>query len=475
MAPPLFGQQKRMSRETFIGIVAEQGSTKSDWNGLFKYDHVKGYRGSILSTTYRPEVGKDILSIPKELDRAVLYCVLDGSQFGTAVWPELRGAQLKNFVAEIRELRIKTLIRGVHIGSAERHIKQIKVDSPILAQLFGLRAFEETIQRSPSYKVTIESISRPEAEFSCAIGKVFVGVSGLYLPSLNRPAPTLKAKSYLRLEAHFDVIEAIRAVRKIEHLLSLLTFDFIKATAVDFAIASQDAQGNWSEHSFPVERARINKKAKIRLKAHEIPLRLNEAPFADILDRFFEVFDRIEQTLSWYRVVTAEERYLEDRFFYCVRMIEALYKVLPIHLSADKSALSEIKTILDVLSVSEKNRSSVEFLQKRAIPIFSKPSLLEIISDIRARYAELKVVDILDHRIINRLRGKEAHGSSEPLSAREYQFMAHSSEILRIVYVLIVLEYCGISRSFLFQHLNTSLKFQYLFSEETARQFRASI
>jgi hypothetical protein len=182
-----------MGRDTFISIVTEQGSSEPKWTGSFKYDEVKGYRGSIISAYQKPEAGKDDFSTPKELEGSCLYCVLDGSRFGTIVQPELRGVEIKNFISHIRGLRIKTLINGIHISESEQAIKKIRIESQIIGQLFKLRAFDETIHTAPSRKLTIESKSFKGIEFNSSIGKVTVGIDGSYSPAWNRLAPRLSA------------------------------------------------------------------------------------------------------------------------------------------------------------------------------------------------------------------------------------------------------------------------------------------
>jgi hypothetical protein len=181
-----------MEENTFIGIVPSQGSKDSKWNGVFKFDEIEGYTGKLLSNSIEARPGQDIFTIPEELDKKALYCLIDGNQFGTIIWPELRGVQIKNFVAQIRDLRIRTLIRGVHIGEAENDVKKITLQSPILAQLFRLRAFVEKIETSP-YKLSIESADTKDIEFLTNVGKISIGVSGTYSPADRTPAPSIKA------------------------------------------------------------------------------------------------------------------------------------------------------------------------------------------------------------------------------------------------------------------------------------------
>jgi hypothetical protein len=419
-----------MSNDTFISIVAEQGSSESKWSGLFKYNDIEGYSGSILSTTHRPEVGMDIFSTPKELDREVVYCVVDGGSFGTIIWPKITSARLVNLVGHIRGLQIETLIRGLHIADTERDVKKLMIQSPILGLLFNLKPFNESVQFSPTPKFTVESVATKDFEFTSSVGKVLVGVNGFYTPSRNGLAPSFKTTCRLEIQTNLGItpVEAIRVVRKLEHLLSLLTFDFIKVEDVYFTISAADSRGDFSERSYQVERAKVTRRAKTNVEQHEVVFHLTDVDFPLLLDRFLKIFDSIEQTLHWYRIVTAEDRYLEDRFFYSIRMIEALYKALELEVSTDKSAAEAVAAIINVLATSGGNEAYIEFLENRAMPLFSRPSSADIFIDIQTKYADFPLVGILDHKIINRLRGKEVHGSTRPFSTREYEFMGFSCD-----------------------------------------------
>ena len=339
--------------------------------------------------------------------------------------------------------------------------------------MFRLRAFVEKIEASP-YKLSIESSDTKDIEFLTSVGKASIGVSGTYSPAGRAPAPSIKAISYLEIEVEPSItpIDALKIIRRIEHLISLLTFDFIKTTNAHLTITVAEKDGTKSDKQFRLDRAKFTKNAKTEFERHEVPLNLNEFDFGSVVSRFFEISDAIEQTLNWYRIVTAEDRYLEDKFFYCVRMIDALYKALAIKTAIDQAAVETLETIIGVLTKSEENEALVEFLRKRAIPNFSRSSFSNVLEDLRSKYAEIKVAEILDPKIINRLRGKEAHGSTQPFTPQESQFMAYSYEIIRVLYILIVLENCGIPRDFLLKRLKASHHFHYLFEEERLKALR---
>ncbi len=463
-----------MNGKTFVGIVSKQGATTTEWIGAFDYDDIEGYFGSILSTTHRPQEGKDLFALPELLEGETLYCVVDGSELGTIVWPEFRDVQIKNFVAHIRTLKIRNLIKGIHIGNDEYEITKLRIESPIVARLFDLKAFQTTLHTAPSFGVTIRSNTPNDLEFPSNLGKVFVGISGYIADWNDTPALSTKAHLTLHAEPPLNPSGAIRIARKIEQLFSLLTLDYVKAHKTSICARATNKNGEWSEQHYEIERARLSENAKTKVDPSGFALCLSQMDFASVLNHFLEIYSRIEQTLHWYRIVTIEDRYLEDKFFYSVRMIEALYKALRIPVSVDQSANEGLTSVVDAVNASG-NQQAIDFLTKRALPIFSRPSLTNILADVRSKYADLAVVEFLDHKIISRLRGKEAHGSAEPFSPSEYRFMACSYDVLRVIYVLIILDACGIPRSFIIDKIRASHRFQHFFEREAVERLLAGI
>lgn len=464
-----------MIKTTFIGIVSSQGTSDCAWNGAFEFDDLRGYVGKLLSTNFSPKHGQHLFDTPEELDKTVLHCLIDGSDYGTIIWPEFRGVQVKNFRVQIFDLHIKNLVRGVHIDGSEKDIQKIIIQSPAIGQLFKLKAYSEVMQFSPR-KLTIESISHESPKFSTSIGQLSIGIEPIHSVSRNDTAPSLEAVSYFEIELQdtLTVVDALKLTRKIEHLLSLLSLQFVKASKTQFSIPIRAKNENETVRTFEVERARSTKDAKSKIEWDDVIFDLSKIDIGSLFTQYLKLFDDIEQTLNWYRILTLEDRYLEDKFFYAVRMIEALYRALKLNLDIDQDALESLKKINAVLSKSPDNNSLVEFLTKRAAPIFSRPSLSDVFKDLRSRYSALEAVDVLDSRFINRLRGKEAHGSTERFTGSEYQFMAHTYEVIRILYVLLVLESCGASRSLLVEGVQRSHKYGRYFNARVREEYLAA-
>ena len=110
-----------------------------------------------------------------------------------------------------------------------------------------------------------------------------------------------------------------------------------------------------------------------------------------------------------------------------------------------------------VLQKCEDDADLKEFIAMRVVPMFKKRwSLTQIIRDLRKRYGEMIAVEFLDPVMIQRLRGKETHGSSGRYTGEELAFMGHATRLLILLYVLLVLERCGIARDCLLRGLSAA-------------------
>jgi hypothetical protein len=130
-------------------------------------------------------------------------------------------------------------------------------------------------------------------------------------------------------------------------------------------------------------------------------------------------------------------------------MIEAIYKALRIELPTP-----ELPQEIDRLMTSARGEPDlVSFIKKRISPMFSKPSLGAIVGDLRKRYAQLTLTRILDERWIGKLRNKEAHGTTERYSGRDYRYMVAVRDLLATIYPCLILEACGMSQDVILKHL----------------------
>lgn len=102
-------------------------------------------------------------------------------------------------------------------------------------------------------------------------------------------------------------------------------------------------------------------------------------------------------------------------------------------------------------------------------------SLPDRIRDLKERYRAMKVVEVVDERIVNKLRGKEAHGSAKRFSTAEYRFMICCCDVLIKLYTLLVLENCGMDREFLLSSLKRAPAWQADFSAARLEQLQTEI
>src|SRR5262249_1956324 len=157
-------------------------------------------------------------------------------------------------------------------------------------------------------------------------GRCFVGVSQVFKSQANNLNLVMDAMGYLRIDFREPrtLSDAITLMYQIEQLFSLLCFSYMKCKDSQVKVQFSD----YTATSLTVECAPLIPNAKVEIDRRELSLRLNSVSLGEVIGNFLDIYDDIEQTLNWYRIVQAEERYLEDTYFYCVRMLESLYRNL---------------------------------------------------------------------------------------------------------------------------------------------------
>lgn len=453
-------------KDVFIGIVPAMGSMTPSWHGAFSFDEIEGYTGKLLSSKF--EVNKiDALSeLPDDLTKEQLLCVVDGAKYATALFPRFLESRINNFSSQILRTNIPILIEGVHLDEKERCISRIALQSPLIALLFGMKAYNEKIETTPEFKVTIEYSDQKNFEYKSKFGKYVFGISRSTNHTADSCDPQFTSISTLSiyLDQPISAIEAMAFVQKVEQCLSLLCFDFIKMSHVHLGV-DIEIDGIKERRMCDVKRGLKIKKAKLKAEWFSLPIRLEELPVGEILDTFIETYDNFKTTLDWYRIVVAENAYVENKFFYCVRMFESLYKSFDIPLEKDSSAL-EMVDKLTTLAKTSGTKEIEDFISKRVSPMFkNRPGFYSIVLDLKERYSDIISTLSLDEKKLSKLRGKEAHGNAEGFSHDEYQVMLQSHKVLLLLYKLFVLEKCGVEKDFLLASLRKSPAYSALFSQ----------
>lgn len=460
-----------------IAIVPRSGSRDHLWHGVLQKSDEHGYSGKLLSYEISKDDFKNLFNfdVPSSLDKSVLHCMLDGSEFGTILWPRFGGRSFSSSSRSI-EIRIPTLLRDVHIDEAEKEVESISLRSPFLLPLFGASAFTQEFEIRP-HKLSIQTDYRSLVSFDSSLGQVELRSLGQH----NSSHAGLELKCYGVLTVRFTEkqtpLDAVRLVRKIEHLFSLLCFSYVAFENADLRIENTNQSDDSEKEKYFIsrlERSRPHKKTKTDLNRHDLPLTLNhETAFGAVLDRFLEIHAKIERSLNWYRVIKVETRYIEDRFFNSVRMIEGLYNALNLDVDVDARSLKMIECIRARLG---RDSDLLHFLDQRIRPIFSKPiSTASVIKNLQTKYSDVKFTEMLNVRRINSLRAKEAHGTADRYSGSDYQYMIFVTDLLQVLYVCLVLEVCGFDKNRLLQELRESVGFRKLFDEKHLDRMMAAL
>ena len=467
-----------MSDDVFIAVVPSPGSYEPTWHGAFRFDKANGYEGKFISTKSDLKPGPITFEAPTELDRETLFCNIDGSSPATAVWPQI-SLRTINFMgpgSRIVDAQLPVLIKGVHVGAEVCCIKSMILLSPLFAALFGIQGFRATMIPA-SHAFHIETRPDENIKFTTKLWSITIGTAS----SIGRPdhklAPNidLTGCAILEFDTNISPVQALKLASQIEYFLSLVCLGFVSCERLHCIFETPTSGGDLVEmpsssgqtDKTRLEVIRAKRVAQTEVDLLKLPIRLQQVDFGIALERFVEIFDSLEQSLGWYRIVMAEERSLEGKYSHAVRMIEALYKVLRIDGQPDKGLLKVVDRVCDKLPNDDDKCSLVTFINERVRPIFSRPwSLADVIKDLRTRYSDLKIIEALDERIVNKIRGKETHGSAKRLSARERKFMLYSYDLIAILYALVILEHCGIDRGLLLSELQRPSSHALFFSSD---------
>lgn len=388
---------------------------------------------------------------PQDLNKSVLFCLLDGSNFGTAIHPRLGRYHLKIGGAKFVEAEFPILLRDAHINAEEPSIHSITLKSPLFAKLYGLKAIISEVKFDP-LSANVKANKPDPISFTSSEGNGRFEVEHVMSePSELEAGIKATTALHIDLPSPINIVQATKLVSKIEELLSLFCFSVVRATFVGFRVKFENEVDR--KKMLPLDRTFRKTRVKFDLSRHEVPIRLTSIDFGKLLTNFLAVYQQLELPLSWLRIVISEQRYLEDKYFYSVRMIEAFYKAFEEKLE-DKPSLAKLSRIRDYLMMRGDSQELVEFCDKRIRGVFlGSSSLADIVKDLKARYKDIPAVELLDEKKTRDLRGREAHGSTTRLSSSQLNYMAISYELLCTLFIILCLEKIGVAKESIIERL----------------------
>lgn len=463
--------------EITVAVTNTPGGENRSWHGTLQNRKIDGYVGKLISYDTTEQHFDFSFNLPPELDRPTVYLILNGNEYATALWPRFGSASL-NVSSRTFEIRIPFLLRGAHVTEDYECISSLTCYTPILLNLFGIKPFEQ--RHEDDHQTSIRTNFGTATTYSSSIGAIKLWVGGSTGSSFEKIDIVFTCGFTVELKEKISITAATKMTQRVEAFISLLCFDYIHFEKVTVGIKSERAIPNTLKlidedpnaeietdiHAAELFRSQRHQNSKTTLSRLNLPMRLTpEFPCAEIFEKFLSLYERIERSFSWYRTAQIEDRYLEDHFFYSVRMIEAAYQALAIKLSKN-----ETPSALDGICQAVKdNPILAKFLKKRVEPIFTKPSLGSIVRDIRDRYREIPLTRILDEAMIGKLRNKEAHGTTERYTGDDYRYMMITRDLLVMIYPCLILEASGVNRDFLLNHLkNGPHEYAKFFSEKYA-------
>jgi hypothetical protein len=286
-----------MSDDVFIAIVPSAGSTEPLWHGAFRFDELTGYNGKLLAIKPDFKPGPLTFDTPAELDQDALFCVIDGSNFATAIWPHFFGQKINfsGLLSRITDARFPILINSIHVGANEPIVKGFTLYSPLFALLFGLEGYTDQITLKPHKTVKIETKHVDDIKFATDLWSIKIGITGNYQSSREKLSPNLDMTGYATIEFNSKCtpIQALRLALQIEYFLSLVCLSFVSCQRLHFNVEGHDTDGQAAEKHVEVTRARHIKDAKTELNLTELPIRLKSIDVGASLLKFIKYLIRL--------------------------------------------------------------------------------------------------------------------------------------------------------------------------------------
>ncbi|MER8847509.1 MULTISPECIES: hypothetical protein [Mesorhizobium] len=167
--------------------------------------------------------------------------------------------------------------------------------------------------------------------------------------------------------------------------------------------------------------------------------------WAEILDKFFKEWSLNEISFKWFRSSQVKQRYVEEVFFYTVRLIERYFKSKPTIDNEAEKALSIIS------HRSNGDDFLTGFVERRLYPMLGRaPSLTATLRTLYTRFPEIKAFSEIKPQRVAYLRGKEAHGADTNYKTDEYVDMDYLARTFLLAFRISILERCGFDRQSIF-------------------------
>ncbi|MGX5849034.1 ApeA N-terminal domain 1-containing protein [Mesorhizobium sp. PL10] len=382
------------------------------------------------------------LSLPEKLTGNFLSILTEDGQYATFCYPRFGKRTWANFKSLRVDFTFPYLLDKVGIaGSEDKSVTSLRIYSPTLASILGINPVEQSFDMpntggSAKFKIT-------RREWETSEYKVEISDKRNIGSSSDRSEVHFRSDICLAItyKTARSISETLHDLHALDDFLSVISGTYVSIKDACLSILLGE-NGNEGEDEFHLSGYDIGFSKNAFVDRHETLAQLPfQADWGEVLNKFVEERSTNEVAFKWFRSSQVKQRYVEEIFFYTVRMVERYFKAKP---SVDDDASRALSIILNR---SNDDNFLVDFVNRRLSPLLSRaPSLPRTLRELYARFPEMRAFSEIKPQRVNYLRGKEAHGADTNYDTDEYVDMDYLSRSFLLAFRISVLESCGFDR-----------------------------
>ncbi|MDX8497158.1 hypothetical protein RFM99_01880 [Mesorhizobium sp. VK4C] len=434
-------EQSPLSSSRLFIVKTDPGDGCSSCQGQFSFDPVRGYSGHLFLENYTVrEGGFSDFSLPGKLTQHFLDVVTEDGQYATFCYPRFGKKTWANLRALRVEFSFPYLLDKVGIaGSDDRSVTCLRIYCPTLASVLGVDPVDQSLNMPNTGGGAKFNISRTKwdaSEYTIEIAdRRNIGISS------DRSEARFRSEICLAIsyKAPKSISEALRHLHALDDFLAILSGRYVSIKTAWFGILLDGSDG---EEEFQLSGYDIGISKDAFVGRHETLAQLPfDSNWGKVIESFFVDWNKNEVAFKWFRSSQVKQRYVEEVFFYTVRMVERYFKAKPTADGDTSRALSII------LNRSNDDSFLIDFVNRRLSPLLVRaPSLPRTLSDLYAQFPEMRAFSKIKPQRVNQLRGKEAHGADTNYDNDEYVDMEYLSRSFLLAFRISILESCGFNR-----------------------------
>lgn len=361
------------------------------------------------------------------------YATFCYPRFGRRTWANLSVLRV--------EFTFPYFIDKVGVTAEEEAVTALTVYSPTLASILGINPVEHSFDipnTGGSAKFNITRSKWETSDYTIEISdKRNIGTSS----DRSEARFISDVCLVIRYNSPRSTSDALQNLRALDDFLGVVSGCYVSIKAAWLEVLV-DQGGGESHEEFQLSGYDTGFSKSTFVHRHETLAELSlDENWAEILDKFFKEWSLNEISFKWFRSSQIKQRYVEEIFFYTVRLIERYFRSKPIIDDEAEKALSIIS------HRSNGDDFLIGFVDRRLYPMLARaPSLTATLRTLYTRFPEIKAFSEIKPQRVAYLRGKEAHGADTNYNTDEYVDMDYLARSFLLAFRISILERCGFDR-----------------------------